>query len=226
MNVARKLKHRLDQFKSLAVYDLELVKERMTDWAQLQHYAQANAELGIEVDRVIFFGDSITDLWDLPSYFPNRSYVNRGICGQTTPQMLVRCRPDAIALHPKAIVLLAGTNDIAGNTGRVTLMHIQDNLKSIAELARYNQIQVILASVLPVSESKSITRPLNKIQALNDWIKQYCTDNNCIYLDYHSQMVNDRGFLPAHLSEDGLHPNDAGYRIMVPLVEAAIEELK
>lgn len=226
MNVVRKLKHRLEQFKSLAVYDLELIQERMTDWAQLQHYAQANAELVAEDDRVVFFGDSITDLWDLSSYFRNRSYVNRGICGQTTPQMLVRCRPDAIALQPKAIVLLAGTNDIAGNTGRATLMHIQDNLKSIAELARCNQIQMILASVLPVSERKSITRPLNKIQALNDWIKQYCIENDCIYLDYHSHMVDDRGFLPSHLSEDGLHPNDAGYKIMTPLVEAAIEELK
>lgn len=224
MNVVRKIKQRFDKFRSLASYDLDLIKERMTDWAQLQHYDQANAELQEDRDRVIFFGDSITDLWDLKTCFPNQSYLNRGIGGQTTPQMLIRFRPDAIALHPKTVILLAGTNDIAGNTGRTTIEQIQSNFMSIVELAKYHQIRIILASLLPVSELVSITRPLNKIQMLNDWIQQYCAANDCVYLDYHSHMVDDRGFLQSHLSEDGLHPNAAGYKIMAPLAEAAIEK--
>ncbi|MER3431846.1 MAG: capsular biosynthesis protein [Leptolyngbya sp. ERB_1_1] len=222
MNVVRKIKQRFNQIRSLTIYDLDLIKERMTDWAQLQHYDRANAELVADSDRVIFFGDSITDLWDLPSYFHNQSYLNRGISGQTTPQMLVRFRPDAIALHPKTVILLAGTNDIAGNTGRTTIAHIQGNLMSIVELAKRHQIRMILASLLPVSKVMSVTRPLNKIQMLNDWIRQYCAENDCVYLDYYSHMVDDRGFLQSHLSVDGLHPNDAGYKIMAPLAEAAI----
>ncbi len=225
MNVVRKIKHRLNQIKSLSVYDFDLIRERMTDWAQLQHYDQANAELVEDCDRVIFFGDSITDFWDLSTYFPNQSYVNRGISGQTTPQMLIRFRPDAIALRPKLVILLAGTNDIAGNTGKTTIKQIQNNLMSIVELAKYHQIRMILASILPVSEISSATRPLIKIQTLNDWIRQYCAENDCVYLDYHSQMVNDRGFLQSHLSEDGLHPNEAGYKIMAPLAEAAIQKV-
>ena len=222
MNVVRKIKQRLDQIRSLAIYDFDLIKERMTDWAQLQHYHHANAELISNSDRVVFFGDSITDLWDLPSYFPDQSYINRGISGQTTPQMLIRFRPDVIALHPKTVILLAGTNDIAGNTGRTTVAQIQDNLRSIVELAKYHQIRMILASLLPVSEGKSATRPSVKIQTLNDWIRQYCAENGCVYLDYHSHMVDDRGFLQSHLSADGLHPNEAGYKIMAPLAKAAI----
>jgi lysophospholipase L1-like esterase len=223
MNVVRKMKQRFDKFRSLAMYDFDLIKERMTDWAQLQHYDQANAELIADLDRVIFFGDSITDFWDLSTYFPNQSYVNRGIAGQTTPQMLIRFRPDAIALHPKIVILLAGTNDIAGNTGRTTIEQIQSNLTSIVELAKYHEIRMILASLLPVNELLAITRPLKKIQTLNDWIQQYCAENDCVYLDYHSHMVDDRGFLPSHLSADGLHPNEAGYKIMAPLAEAAIQ---
>lgn len=225
MNVVRKIKHRLNQIRSLSIYDLDLLKERMTDWAQLQHYDQANAELISEFDRVIFFGDSITDFWDLPTYFPNQSYLNRGIAGQTTPQMLIRFRPDAIALRPKVVILLAGTNDIAGNTGRTTIEQIQGNLMSIVELAKYHQIRMILSSLLPVSETVSVTRPLSKIQTLNDWMQHYCAENDCVYLDYHTHMVNDRGFLQAHLSEDGLHPNETGYKIMAPLAEAAIQKV-
>ncbi|MBD1822337.1 capsular biosynthesis protein [Cyanobacteria bacterium FACHB-DQ100] len=223
MNVIQKVTHRLNQIKSLSVYGFDLIQERMTDFSQLQHYDQANTKLIPDFDRVIFFGDSITDFWDLQSYFQNQSYVNRGIAGQTTPQMLIRFRSDAIALRPKAVILLAGTNDIAGNTGSATIAQIQDNLMSIVELAKYHQIRVILASLLPVSELVSATRPLDKIAALNDWIQNYCAENDCVYLDYHSQMVDDRGFLQSHLSVDGLHPNDAGYKIMAPLAEAAIQ---
>lgn len=177
MNFVRTIQQRLNQIKSLSIYDFELIKERMTDWAQLQHYEQANAELIGNDNGVVFFGDSITDYWDLSTYFLHQSYINRGISGQTTPQMLIRFRPDAIALDPKAVVVLAGINDIGSNTA---LNQIQDNLQSIAELAKCNQIQMIFASVLPVSETMSVTRPLHKIQALNDWIKQYCADNNCV----------------------------------------------
>lgn len=221
MNVIKKVAHRLNQIKALSVHGFDLIQERMTDFAQLQHYQQANAELVPDSDRVIFFGDSITDFWGLQNYFQNQSYVNRGIAGQTTPQMLIRFRPDAIALRPKAVILLAGTNDIAGSP---TIAQTQDNLRSIVELAKYHQIRVILASLLPVSELVSTTRPRDKIAALNDWIQNYCAENNCVYLDYHSQMVDDRGFLQSHLSVDGLHPNDAGYKIMAPLAEAAIQE--
>ena len=222
----RTLKQRFRQIKStiaLSIHDSDLIEQRMTDWAQLRHYKQSNAELILETNRIIFFGDSITDLWNLSTYFPNQSYINRGICGQTTPQMLVRFRPDAIALHPKIVVLLAGTNDVAGNTGKMSLEQIQDNLRSIAELAQYNQIRLIFASILPVSEAKSATRPLLKIRLLNDWIKQYCAENNCVYLDYYSHLVDDRGFLPNHFSEDGLHPNAASYNVMAPLAQAAIQ---
>lgn len=224
--VIRELRNRFNEFKSLRIYGFELIQERMTDWAQLHRYHQANRELKEEVDRVIFFGDSITDFWDLPAYFPNQPYVNRGISGQTTPQMLVRFRPDAIALHPKIVILLAGTNDIAGNTGRMTIEQIQDNLMSIVELAKYHQVRMILSSILPVSELASVTRSRQKIQSLNAWIEQYCAENDCIYLDYYSQMVDDRGFLQSHLSDDGLHPNEAGYKIMTPLAEAAIQKAK
>jgi len=226
MNVIKKFGKRLNQFKSLSIYGFDLIQERMTDWAQLQHYHQANAELKEDPDRVIFFGDSITDFWGLPTYFPDQPFVNRGIAGQTTPQMLVRFRPDAIALRPKIVVLLAGTNDIAGNTGRMTIEEIQSNLMSIVELAKYHQIRMILSSILPVSEVVSVTRSPKKIQTLNAWIEQYCAENDCIYLDYYSHMVDDRGFLQSHLSADGLHPNDAGYKIMSPLAEAAIQKAK
>lgn len=225
MNVIKKVTHRLNQIKSLSVYGFDLIQERMADFAQLQHYDEANTELIPDSDRIIFFGDSITDFWNLQNYFQNQSYVNRGIAGQTTPQMLIRFRPDAIALRPRAVILLAGTNDIAGNTGSTTIAEIQNNLRSIVELAKYHQIRMILASLLPVSELISVTRPRGKIAALNDWIQNYCAENDCVYLDYHSHMVDDRGFLQSHLSVDGLHPNDAGYKIMAPLAEAAIKEV-
>jgi len=184
--------------------------------------------------RVVFMGDSITDSWQNPrfgGFFPGKPYVDRGISGQTTPQMLIRFRPDVIALHPKVVVILAGTNDIAGNTGPMTLETIQDNLISMAELARANSIKVVFASILPVSdydqrEGKPIVRttqrPPEKIKAINEWMKTYATNNKLTYLDYYSAMVDDKGFLRDELSEDGLHPNAKGYEIMAPLAEAAI----
>jgi lysophospholipase L1-like esterase len=180
-------------------------------------------------------GDSITDSWDDPRYggfFPGKPYVNRGISGQTTPQMLVRFRADVIALKPKVVVILAGTNDIAGNTGPMSLEAIEDNLSSMAELARANKIRVVLASVLPISDYdktkegkqivRSVQRPPERIKALNDWIRKYADASHAIYLDYYSVTVDDKGFLKEALSEDGLHPNQRGYEIMAPLAERAI----
>jgi lysophospholipase L1-like esterase len=182
--------------------------------------------------RVVFMGDSITDGWKLASYFPNKPYINRGISGQTTPQMLVRFRPDVIALKPQVVVILAGTNDIAGNTGPMTLEAIEGNLASMFELARASDIRVVIASVLPVSDyakntegkpiNQTTRRPPEKIIALNGWIKKYATQNGLTFLDYFSAMVDEKGFLKVELSNDGLHPNDKGYVVMQPLVEQAI----
>jgi lysophospholipase L1-like esterase len=173
-------------------------------------------------------GDSITDGWHIAEYFPGKSYVNRGIGGQTTPQMLIRFRPDVIELKPKVVVILAGTNDISGNTGPMTVEEIERNYASMAELARIHDIRVIFSSVLPVNNYNEkallffLTRPADQILALNQWLKNYCSENGFIYLDYFSAMVDDKGMLKQDLAGDGLHPNVAGYKIMAPLAEAAI----
>ena len=205
----------------------------MNDYGQLARYRDANAELKPPApgeNRIVFFGDSITDGWKLADYFPGKPYVNRGISGQTTPQMLVRFREDVLDLQPKAVVILAGTNDIAGNTGPMTLEQIEANYSSLAELATANQVKVIFSSVLPVNnytpESQEFfaDRPPAKILELNRWLKRYCADHGCIYLDYFSSMVDDKGLLKKDLADDGLHPNVAGYKVMVPLAEAAIAQ--
>jgi lysophospholipase L1-like esterase len=208
------------------------------DWPNLARYAEANASLAAPAkveSRVVFMGDSITDAWVKPEFggfFPGKPYVDRGISGQTTPQMLIRFRPDVIALQPKVVVILAGTNDIAGNTGPMTLGEIEGNLASMAELARTNKIRVVLASVLPVSNyghdrqgnplDMRINRPPEKILQLNAWIKKYAAEKRHTYLDYFSAMVDAQGLLQPDLSEDGLHPNAKGYAVMSPLAEAAI----
>jgi len=205
----------------------------MDDFGELARYRDANAALPPPApgeNRVVFFGDSITDLWKLDQYFPGKPYINRGISGQTTPQLLVRFRPDVIDLHPKVVVILAGTNDIAGNTGPMRLEDIEGNYASIAELARAHDVEVIYSSVLPVHEYTEqagdmlTQRPLEKILSLNRWLKEYCTAHGCIYLDYFSAMVNKNGMLRKELADDGLHPNLAGYQLMAPLVEAAISK--
>jgi len=216
---------------------LTQAENRLKDWPQLVRYHDANAKLtpAAKSDaRVVFMGDSITDSWQNPRYggfFPGKPYVDRGISGQTTPQMLIRFRPDVLALHPKVVVVLAGTNDIAGNTGPMTLETIQDNLTSMAELARANSIKVVFASILPISDYdlrdgkpiiRTTGRPPEKIKALNEWMKAYAANNKLTYLDYYSAMIDDKGFLRDELSEDGLHPNEKGYAIMAPLAEAAI----
>jgi len=212
---------------------------RLKDWPLLARYRDDNAKLAPPAKgerRVVFMGDSITDSWDDPrfgGFFPGRPYVNRGISGQTTPQMLLRFRPDVLALGPEVVVILAGTNDIAGNTGPTTLEAIEGNLASMVELARANSIRVVLAALLPVSDyekrnDKPIVqterRPPAQIKALNEWIKSYAAAHGLVYLDYYTATVDERGFLKDELSDDGLHPNAKGYAVMTPLAERAIAE--
>jgi len=219
--------------EKLAQYRASRTQLLMDDFGELSRYQAANAELPPPrpgEQRVVFFGDSITDRWKLDDYFPGKPYINRGISGQTTPQMLVRFRPDVIDLNPKLVVILAGTNDIAGNTGPETLEQIEGNFASMAELARAHHIKVILASILPVHEytpeagDMFTQRPPKKILALNRWLQNYCKVNGALYLDYFSATIDDRGNLKKELADDGLHPNEAGYKAMAPLAEAAIEK--
>ena len=201
------------------------------DWPNLQRYGKANADVpppAAGENRVVFMGNSITEGWQ-PSFrgmFPGKPYINRGISGQTTPQMLVRFRPDVVALKPKVVVILAGTNDIAGNTGPSTLEMIENNLASMAEIAKANGIRVVMASVLPAYDYKwkPGLEPAPKIISLNAWMKDYAQKNGAVYLDYHSAMRDEKNGMRAELSGDGVHPNEAGYRLMAPLTDAAIKE--
>ncbi len=203
------------------------------DFANLAHYRDANAALTVPAageNRAVFFGDSITDFWKLDEFFPGKPYINRGISGQTTPQMLLRFRQDVVDLQPKIVIILAGTNDIAGNTGPERIEDIEANDASMVEIARANHIAVVFSSVLPVhnytpqSQEAFAERPPSKILELNAWIKDYCATKECVYLDYFSAMVDDKGLLKRDLAEDGLHPNPAGYKVMAPLAETAIEK--
>lgn len=216
---------------TLSSADAQTPDRLRTDWANLERYRAENAALGPPrpgEKRVVFMGNSITDGWAkyFPTMFPNKPYIGRGIGGQTTPQMLVRFRQDVIALKPAVVVILAGTNDIAGNTGPSTLEMIEDNLASMSELAQANGIRVVLSSVLPVFDYpwKPGLEPAPKIVALNAWMKQYAAAHNAVYLDYHSAMADERQGMKADLATDGVHPNEAGYRIMAPLAERAIAE--
>lgn len=219
-------------FAGLDQYRASRIAVFTNDYGQLARYREANANLGPPAageNRVVFFGDSITDIWKIAEYFPGKPYVNRGIGGQTTPQMLVRFRQDVIDLQPKVVVILAGTNDIAGNTGPMRNQDIEANYASLAELARVHGIRVVYASVLPVhsyterSKDFFAQRPMSRILELNTWLKEYCDKNKIAYLDYFSALVDDKGLLKKDLADDGLHPNDAGYKIMAPLAEAAIQ---
>jgi lysophospholipase L1-like esterase len=216
---------------------IDRAENRLNDWPALARYHDDNTKTvppAKNEQRVVFMGDSITDSWDNPAFggfFPGKPYINRGISGQTTPQMLIRFRSDVIALKPKVVVILAGTNDLAGNTGPTTLEAIEDNLTAMAELATANGIRVVFASVLPVSDyeirdSKPIVqtlrRPPDQILALNKWLKEFARANHHVYLDYFTAMADDKGFLKDELSNDGLHPNSQGYVVMAPLAEAAI----
>ncbi|MGP0021705.1 MAG: SGNH/GDSL hydrolase family protein [Candidatus Sulfotelmatobacter sp.] len=221
-------------FAGLDQYRARRIAVFTDDFGQLARYRDANAALKppkAGEDRVVFFGDSITDIWHLDEYFPGKPYINRGIGGQTTPQMLVRFRQDVINLQPKVVIILAGTNDIAGNTGPMRLEDIEADFASLADLSRANHIKVIYSSLLPVhnytEKSKDFfaQRSPEKILKLNQWLKSYCatTANGCTYLDYFSAMVDDKGLMKKDLADDGLHPNAAGFKIMAPMAEARIE---
>src|SRR3954463_7810507 len=199
----------------------------LTDWAGLTRYGSENAELRAPKpgeDRVVFLGDQITERWT--GFFPGKPYLNRGIANQTTPQMLVRFRQDVISLKPKVVVIEAGTNDIASVTGPSTEGMIAENFMSMVELARFNGIRVVLASVTPVCDcftNQTARRPQGKIIGLNGWIKDYAARTGSVYLNYYAALADGRNF-KKELTSDGLVPNDAGYKVMAPLAEKAIAE--
>ncbi len=210
----------------------QILQAQNNDWAFLSKYKEENLKLGLpkpDEKRVVFMGNSITEEWKRldPDFFDENGYINRGISGQTTPQMLIRFRPDVVNLKPKIVVILAGANDIAGNTGPSTLEMIADNIKSMVEIAEANNIKVILCSVLPAFDYpwNPGLHPAQKITELNKWIKNYAATNNISYVDYFTAMADERNGLPKEYSEDGVHPNLTGYQIMKPLVEKAIKEL-
>lgn len=213
------------------------LQARFNDYGQFARYRDANAKLAPpakDENRVVFMGDSITDGWKLDQYFPGMPYVNRGISGQTTSQMLLRFRTDVIDLQPKLVVILAGTNDISGNTGPMTLEGIESNLASMVDLARVHGINVVMSSVMPISDYnknaagvqvvRSVQRPPDKIIALNTWIKNLCAERNLVYLDYFAVMADDKGFMKADIANDGLHPNAKGYELIKPLASEAINK--
>ena len=200
------------------------------EWAYLSRYHDANLLLGPPAPgerRVVFFGDSITEAWgDLAKYFPGKPYVNRGIGGQTTNQMLARFQQDVVGLKPAAVMILAGTNDIAGNNGPMPLDATEANLQSLVELAQVNGIHVVLASVLPAYAYpwRPGNQPAGKIAELNHWIAEYCSIHHLAHVDYYSPMADSRGGLPPALASDGVHPTPAGYALMAPLAERGSEE--
>lgn len=212
----------------------------VSDYGRLARFAAANAALAKKAPgetRVVFFGDSITDNWSKAGYggfFPGKPYVNRGIGGQTTSQMLVRFRADVLALDPDVVVILAGTNDVAGNSGPISPEAVEDNLASMAELAKAHGVRVVLASILPVADDKrdgagqalvrTTDRPPATLRAINAWMSDYARRNGHVYLDYASAVGDASGAFKADLNGDGLHPNAAGYAVMAPLAEKAIAE--
>ncbi|SNY73422.1 SGNH/GDSL hydrolase family protein [Stenotrophomonas sp. CC120223-11] len=210
--------------------EVRFMQQRLADWPELQRYRDSNAQLPAAVPgqpRVVFFGDSITEGWGREGsagFFPGKGWLNRGISGQTTAQMLVRFPQDVLALKPQVVVILAGTNDIAGNTGPSTQAMIEDNLHAMVDLARAHGIAVVLASVLPVSDYPWLpgTAPAPKVRALNTALKRYADAQQLVYLDYYTPMANAAGGLDSQLADDGVHPTAKGYAVMAPLAEAAV----
>ncbi len=201
------------------------------DWANLEHFRADNAKIELpkaNENRVVFMGNSITIGWlnTMPEFFEGKPYINRGISGQTTPQMLLRFRQDVIALQPKVVVILAGTNDIAGNTGPSTLDMIADNIKSMAELAETHGIKVVISSTLPAYDYpwKPGLEPAEKIVALNKMLHDYAELKEHVYLDYFTEMADERKGLPKIFANDEVHPTKLGYEVMAPLAEAAISK--
>jgi lysophospholipase L1-like esterase len=223
---------------SPAAPPLRALNDLINDYGNQRRYAADNQKVqppAAGEDRVVFMGDSITDSWGRSQnpavaspFFPGKPYINRGISGQTTAQMLLRFYPDVIALKPKAVVFLAGTNDIGGNLGPVTNESIAENIMAMVDMARANGIKIVLGAVLPVCDyhrPQTAQRPPERILAFNRWMKNYAAENHVVYLDYFSATVDDKGFFKADLTYDGLHPNSAGYKVMAPLAEKAIAEV-
>lgn len=212
--------------------DLERARKTLSDWPNIGRYAADNQKVqppAAGEQRVVFMGDSITDGWGrrYGKFFPGKPYINRGISGQTTSQMLVRFRPDVIALKPQAVVILAGTNDIAGNTGPYSFETTKNNFMSMIDLAKANNIKVILATVMPVDDyhvNQTTRRPPERILELNAWLKQYAQQNGLTVVDYFSAMVDEKGWMKKELTSDGLHPHDQGYEVIQPLAEKAIAQ--
>lgn len=209
------------------------LQARFDDFGGLKRYAEENATLpppGRPNRRVVFFGDSLTDAWgrlaDTGSFFPGKPYLNRGISGQTTPQLLLRFEQDVVALHPAAVVILGGTNDIAGNTGPSTPRAIENNFAAMVQLGKASGIKVILASITPADHYnwKPGVQPASEIRDLNTWIRQYCASGACMYLDYYAAMSDSEGRMRPGYSKDGVHPTAKGYAVMAPLAEAAIAQ--
>ena len=216
---------------SLNQTEIKRLQTMLGDFAQLGRYRVANSRLGAaEPDRVVFYGDSITDAWgngnNAKTFFPGKPYLDRGISGQTTPQMLIRFQQDVVALKPAAVVILAGTNDIAGNTGLETPEMIQDNFRSMANIADANGIKLILSSTLPVDDYawRRGLQPADKVRALNAWMKDFCAAHHYTYLDYYTPLATPGGAMKPGTSKDGVHPTAEGYAIMAPLAQAAIDQ--
>lgn len=209
---------------------IDSLQKKLADWAQLGYYREANARVAPPAEgeqRVVFFGASIVEFWKTRgAFFPGKPYIDRGISGQTTAQMVVRFRQDVIDLHPKAVVILGGTNDVAGNMGPMTPEMTQDNWRSMAELAKVNGIAVIFASLTPSTDFpwRPGLKPAPKIRALNAWLKDYCASHGAIYLDVYSVLTNADGGMKEGLHLDGVHPNAKGYALMEPLTQAEIDQ--
>jgi lysophospholipase L1-like esterase len=211
---------------------MQQMQAQLEDWPDLARYRAENEALPPVASgekRVVFLGDSITDGWGRSPttvFFPGKPYVNRGISGQTTPQMLVRFQQDVVHLHPAVVVILAGTNDIAGNTGPATAQIIEDNFTSMAEIAKQNGIKVVLASITPAYAYpwKPEVQPVERIRALNQWLRDFCSSHGFVYLDYYSSMADAKGAMLPGLSSDGVHPTAKGYAVMAPLAESAIAQ--
>ena len=207
------------------------LQAKLADWPQLGRYRDENAALAIPAtgeQRVVFYGDSITDAWGhRPTtwpFFPGKPYLDRGISGQTTPQMVVRFHQDVVDLHPRVVVILAGINDVAGNTGPMTPEMTEDNFRAMAEMARSNGIKLVITSILPAGDFpwRRGLDPAPKVRVLNQWLQDYCKSEGIVYVDYYSPLADEKGAMKAGFSLDGVHPNAAGYAIMAPLAEAGI----
>lgn len=216
--------------EDMAAYQAMQAEQGKKDWANTCYFRAENATLAAQpavADRVVFMGDSITQLWALaePQDFgPAR--VNRGISGQTTPQMLLRFKQDVLALKPKAVHILAGVNDIAGNTGPTTLEDIENNISSMVELAKAHGVQVILATPLPAARftwAPQLT-PGPQVVRYAEWVRRYAAEQNVVLADYYPVLATPDGAMKSELGPDGVHPNKAGYALMKPITQAAIEE--